>query len=136
MHTDWPFLDDRHRAFAGELDAWASEHVGALAEPTEEELDGACRSLVRAMAADGWLRHIVGETPLDVRTLCLARETLALERAGGLLVRDAGTRQRTISLFGTQELKARYLPAVATGERIAAFALSEPDAGSDVAGSR
>jgi acyl-CoA dehydrogenase len=95
-------------------------------------LDDRCRALVAALA-DGWLTHAVGE-PLDVRTLCLARETLA--RRDGLAdfaFAMQGLGSGPISLFGTADQRARYLPAVAAGERIAAFALSEPDAGSDVA---
>ena len=133
---DWPFLDDRHRAFAGELDAWASEQVGALPEPAEEELDGACRSLVGAMAAGGWLRPVVpgADGGLDVRTLCLARETLAYWNAlADFSFAMQGLGSGAISLFGSADLQERYLPAVAAGEHIAAFALSEPEAGSDVA---
>src|SRR4051794_14780988 len=123
---EWPFFDDAHREF----DAWAREHVPEVAET---ELDARCRALVRALAADGWLRHAVGE-PLDVRTLCLARETLAYHDAlADFAFAMQGLGSGPISLFGSEEQKARYLPAVAAGEKIAAFALSEPDAGSDVA---
>jgi acyl-CoA dehydrogenase len=123
--TDWPFFEERHRAFA----AWAAEHVP---EVGEAPLDDRCRALVAALA-DGWLTHAVGE-PLDVRTLCLARETLA--RRDGLAdfaFAMQGLGSGPISLFGTPEQRERHLPAVAAGEKIAAFALSEPDAGSDVA---
>ena len=133
---DWPFLDDRHRAFAGELDGWASEQIGAMPEPAEEELDGACRSLVSAMAEAGWLRHVVpgADGGLDVRTLCLARETLAYWNAlADFSFAMQGLGSGAISLFGSGELQERYLPGVAAGERIAAFALSEREAGSDVA---
>jgi len=135
-YLDWPFLDDRHRAFARELDGWASEHVGALPEPAEEELDGACRSLVEAMGAAGWLRHVVpgDDGAIDVRTLCLARETLAYwDALADFSFAMQGLGSGAISLFGSGELQERYLPGVAAGEYIAAFALSEPEAGSDVA---
>jgi acyl-CoA dehydrogenase len=88
---------------------------------------------VRALARDGWLTHAVGE-PLDVRTLCLARETLA--RHDGLAdfaFAMQGLGSGPISLFGSEDQRARYLHAVRSGEKVAAFALSEPDAGSDVA---
>jgi len=101
-------------------------------EVGERSLDDRCRALVAALA-DGWLTHAVGE-PLDVRTLCLARETLA--RHDGLAdfaFAMQGLGSGPISLFGTEEQRARYLPAVAAGDSIAAFALSEPGAGSDVA---
>jgi acyl-CoA dehydrogenase len=133
---DWPFLDERHRSFAHDLDGWASEHVGAMPEPAEEELDGACRSLVRAMAAGGWLRHVVpgADGGLDVRTLCLARETLAYWNGlADFSFAMQGLGSGAISLFGSGDLRERYLPGVAAGEYIAAFALSEPEAGSDVA---
>jgi acyl-CoA dehydrogenase len=122
---DWPFFEDRHREFA----AFAAAH---LPDPVEEDLDARCRGFVRALARDGWLGHAVGET-LDVRTLCLARETLA--RHDGLAdfaFAMQGLGAGPISLFGSDEQRAEYLPAVAAGEKIAAFALSEPDAGSDV----
>ncbi len=87
---------------------------------------------MRALARDGWLEHTVGS--LDVRTLCLAREALA--RHDGLAdfaFAMQGLGSGPISLFGDASQRERYLPAVAAGEKIAAFALSEPDAGSDVA---
>jgi acyl-CoA dehydrogenase len=121
---EWPFFEDRHREFA----AWAREHL----PDAEGELDERCRGLVRALA-NGWLEHAVRE-PLDVRTLCLARETLAHHDAlADFAFAMQGLGSGPITLFGDAETKARYLPAVAAGEKIAAFALSEPDAGSDVA---
>jgi acyl-CoA dehydrogenase len=123
---EWPFFEPRHREFA----AFAAAH---LPDAVEEDLDARCRGLVRTLARDGWLDHAVGE-PLDVRTLCLARETLA--RHDGLAdfaFAMQGLGSGPIALFGTPDQRARYLPAVARGEKIAAFALSEPDAGSDVA---
>jgi acyl-CoA dehydrogenase len=122
---EWPFFEDRHREFA----AWATEHVPEVAET---ELDDRCRGFVGALA-DGWLDHTVAE-PLDVRTLCLARETLAYHDAlADFAFAMQGLGTGPITLFGDDDLKAEYLPAVAAGAKIAAFALSEPDAGSDVA---
>jgi acyl-CoA dehydrogenase len=90
-------------------------------------------ALVRALAADGWLDHSVAD-PLDVRTLCLARETLAYHDAlADFAFAMQGLGAGPITLFGDAGLRERYLPAVAAGEKIAAFALSEPEAGSDVA---
>src|ERR1700754_4047251 len=95
-------------------------------------LDDRCRALVRALAAEGWLEHCVGA--LDVRTLCLARERLAYHDAlADFAFAMQGLGSGAISLFGTPEQRDAYLPAVAAGEKIAAFALSEPEAGSDVA---
>ncbi len=132
---DWPFFDDRHRAFAADLDAWA-DRTDAVKLHGDHDLDGDCRTILRALAEGGWLRNAVPDAAgkLDVRTLCLTRETLA--RHSGLadfVFAMQGLGSGPISLFGTDEQKARWLPGVAAGETIAAFALSEPDAGSDVA---
>ena len=129
----WPFLDDAHRALADELDAWARAEVGGLAEPSEDELDAHCRDLVGRLAAGGWLAPVVGE-PIDVRAACVTRETLAYHHAlADFAFAMQGLGSGAISLFGSDELRERYLPGVADGRLIAAFALSEPEAGSDVA---
>jgi acyl-CoA dehydrogenase len=132
----WPFFEDRHRELAGELSRWAAATVPALID--HDDVDGSCRRLVQAMGAAGWLRTAVpasGPTPaFDVRALCICRETLAYQCGladFSFAMQGLGT--GPISLFGSDELKARYLPPVANGKTIAAFALSEPDAGSDVA---
>ncbi len=133
-----PFFEARHRRFAEEISAFATNVATGLVD--HHDVDASCRRLVRALGEAGFLRHAViaphgGEAPsLDVRTLCLARETLAA--AAGLAdfafaMQGLGT--GPVSLFGTKEQKERWLPAVAKGERIAAFALSEPEAGSDPA---
>jgi alkylation response protein AidB-like acyl-CoA dehydrogenase len=132
----WPFFEDRHRAFARALDAWAAAEIG---DDHGEDVDAACRALVKQLGAGGWLRHAVALDGgrLDVRTLCLARETLG--RHSGLAdfaFAMQGLGAGPISVFGSDALRARYLPAVAAGETIAAFALSEPDAGSDVTAMR
>jgi acyl-CoA dehydrogenase len=137
----WPFFDEEHRRLASELDAWAAREVERIEHG--RSLDDACRALVRALGEAGWLRLVVqgdhgGARPkLDVRSLCLAREILA--RHSGLAdfafaMQGLGT--GAISLFGTDELKARYLPPVRDGRRIAAFALTEPERGSDAANLR
>lgn len=130
---DWPFFDERHRLLAGKLETWCAAELDAD-EPAD--VDAACRSLVRRLGDGGWLRHCVpdGEGRLDVRTLCIIRETLA--RHSGLAdfaFAMQGLGSGTISLFGSEAQKAAYLPAVARGEKIAAFALTEPVSGSDVA---
>jgi acyl-CoA dehydrogenase len=129
-YLDWPFFDDRHRALARELDAWATQHVAHDHGP---DVDAQCRALVRSLGAAGWLRHAVGET-IDTRAVCLIRETLA--RHSGLAdfaFAMQGLGSGAISLAGTLEQRERYLTRVARGEAIAAFALSEAEAGSDVA---
>ncbi len=137
-YLDWPFFEERHRVLARELDAWASEHI---AHAHGADVDAECRALVRALGQGGWLRHAVGGTAfgaaadtIDTRAICLIRETLA--RHSGLAdfafaMQGLGT--GAISLDGTPAQKQRYLTRVARGEAISAFALSEPDAGSDVA---
>jgi acyl-CoA dehydrogenase len=129
----WPFFEERHRTLAAQLDDWAKKHVH---EGDHGDVDGACRELVAALAAGGWLEHSVneaGKAP-DVRSLCLIRETLA--RHSGLAdfaFAMQGLGSGPITLFGTPDQRAAYLPAVRAGRKIAAFALSEPEAGSDVA---
>jgi acyl-CoA dehydrogenase len=132
-YLSWPFLDDAHRERAAALQAWASSELADLAEPGEAELDDHCRDLVARLADGGWLHAAVG-TPIDVRTLCLTRETLAYHHAlADFAFAMQGLGSGAISLFGSDELRDRYLPGVADGRLIAAFALSEPEAGSDVA---
>ncbi|MDI6623139.1 MAG: acyl-CoA dehydrogenase family protein [Brevundimonas sp.] len=132
---DWPFFDDRHRAFAADLEAWADK-TDAVNLHGDHDLDGDCRTILKALAEGGWLNNAVPDAngKLDVRTLCLTRETLA--RRSGLadfVFAMQGLGSGPISLFGTEDQKARWLPGVAAGQTIAAFALSEPEAGSDVA---
>jgi alkylation response protein AidB-like acyl-CoA dehydrogenase len=129
----WPFLDDAHRERATALEAWAHAELAGLGEPAEDELDDHCRDLVGRLAEGGWLHAAVG-APIDVRALCLTRETLAYHHAlADFAFAMQGLGSGAISLFGSDELRARYLPGVADGRLIAAFALSEPEAGSDVA---
>lgn len=133
---DWPFFEDRHRAFAADIEAWAEANSDALHLHGDQDLDGDCRAILKALADGGWIRNAVPDADgrLDVRTLCLTRETLA--RRSGLadfVFAMQGLGSGPISLFGTAEQKARWLPGVAAGHTIAAFALSEPEAGSDVA---
>lgn len=136
----WPFFEDRHRALAEDLDAFAEREIAPLAHlgHAEEGLDDACRELLRRLSDGGWTAHAVpgpaNDGRLDVRTLCLIRETLA--RRSGLadfVFAMQGLGAGPLSLFGTPEQQATWLPRVASGEVACAFALSEPDAGSDAA---
>jgi len=126
----WPFFDRRHRELAARLNRWAPKHAGHSGN-----VDDDCRRLVKALGKGGWLEHAApANGRLDVRTLCLVRETLA--RHSGLAdfsFAMQGLGSGPITLFGTPAQRRRYLADVRAGKKIAAFALTEPDAGSDVA---
>jgi len=133
----WPFFDAAHRDFARSLGEWADATMSGL---PYDAVDAACRARVRALGDAGFLKAVVpaehgGLFPrLDVRTLCLAREILAWrDGLADFAFAMQGLGSGAITLFGGDEIKARYLPAVRDGRAIAAFALSEPEAGSDVA---
>ncbi len=133
----WPFFEDHHRQLFEQLEQWAIENLNYR---NHEDVDAACRQLVAELAAGGWLNYSAPELPvrdsrpLDVRTLCLIRETLA--RHSGLADFAFGMQglgSGSISLCGSDAIQQEYLPAVRAGKKIAAFALSEKEAGSDVA---
>ncbi len=137
---DWPFLEPCHKQLALDADAWARDALPELLVDEHDDLDGTCRKLVRALGEAGWLRHCVpaayggANDTLDVRSIALLRQTLAYHSGlADFAFAMQGLGSGAISLFGTEALKAKYLPGVAKGELIAAFALSEPDAGSDAA---
>jgi acyl-CoA dehydrogenase len=129
-YLDWPFFEQRHRELEASLDEWANAH---LHQDSSTDVDAQCRALVKALGAAGWLEHAVGDA-IDTRSICLIRETLARhEGLADFAFAMQGLGSGAISLAGTPEQKQRWLPPVARGEAIAAFALSEPEAGSDVA---
>jgi alkylation response protein AidB-like acyl-CoA dehydrogenase len=138
-HREWPFFEPRHREFAAQLDAWADAHVAAV--PHDADVDATCRRFVTALGDAGWLRAVVPGTAhggtadaIDTRLLCLAREILASRHAlADFAFAMQGLGAGAISLDGSSDQKARWLPLVATGRAIPAFALSEAEAGSDVA---
>ncbi|RDI08085.1 acyl-CoA dehydrogenase family protein [Comamonas sp. AG1104] len=137
-YLKWPFFEPHHARLAQSLDAWARQSIAHAHGP---DVDAECRKLVKALGEAGWLRHAVAGTAyggageqIDTRAICLIRETLA--RHSGLAdfaFAMQGLGSGAISLAGSDEQKTRYLSLVARGEAISAFALSEPDAGSDVA---
>jgi acyl-CoA dehydrogenase len=152
---EWPFFTPAHRDLAERVDSWAAQrfprltHAGAGsahaddpdARPEDRDsVDAACRERVRDLGSAGWTRYSVPFDPegaaaeFDVRALALIRETLAWhDGLADFAFAMQGLGSGAISLAGSPEIKRRYLPRVAAGEAIAAFALSEPDAGSDVA---
>jgi len=131
---NWPFFEDRHRAWAEKLGAWAKTN---LSDVDHHDVDAACRRLVKALGDGGFLSVTApgeGNDKLDVRTLALARETLAYHAGlADFAFAMQGLGAGPISLYGTPDQRAQWLPKTRNGEAIAAFALSEPASGSDVA---
>jgi len=136
-HLDWPFFDPAHRAFATDLAAWIAGRTAAGSDG--RDVDARCRDWVRTLGRAGWLKCCVESADgglhrrLDSRTLCVARETLAYhDGMADFAFAMQGLGSGAITLAGSALQRARWLPLVAEGAAIAAFALSEPDAGSDV----
>lgn len=133
---DWPFFEPRHRGLADALEDWASANLGNI---DHGDVDSACRELVAKLGEGGWLLHSAVDpedetSRLDVRSLCIIRETLA--RHDGLAdfsfaMQGLGT--GALSLFGTPEQRNAWLAKTRRGVALSAFALSEPKSGSDVA---
>jgi acyl-CoA dehydrogenase len=133
----WPFFDEPHRRFADKVARWADATLATL---PHDDVDAACRARVKALGQAGILDVVVPKTyggthdGFDVRSLALAREILSYrDGLADFAFAMQGLGSAPITLFGSDTLKQRYLPAVRKGDAIAAFALSEPDAGSDVA---
>jgi len=130
---DWPFFEAQHRELAKRLEQWCAANIG---DEHADDVDAACRRLVSDLGKAGFLNLCVaddGKAP-DVRSLAIARSTLA--RASGLAdfaFAMQGLGSGAISLFGSDAQKGEWLPKVASGEAIAAYALTEPDTGSDAA---
>lgn len=134
-YLDWPFFEDRHRARAAALREWAA---GLAVD--HGDTDAACRALVAALGDGGWLLATavdpVAPAPLDVRALCLSREVLAYDDGlADFAFAMQGLGTGAISLFGSPEQQAEWLPLTRTGRAISGFALTEPGSGSDVAAS-
>jgi acyl-CoA dehydrogenase len=136
-HMDWPFFEPRHKLLATQIAQWA----GHQERSEHDDVDDACRGLVRRLGEGGWLKYAIGGTAyganadaIDTRAICLIREILAQHSGlADFAFAMQGLGSGAITLFGTSQQKAKYLPPVAKGKAIAAFALSEIDAGSDVA---
>ncbi|PIT72902.1 acyl-CoA dehydrogenase [Limnohabitans sp. JirII-31] len=137
---DWPFFDDAHRQLKSDLHAWCIAHIGGEAEH-DHDVDAQCRHWVQALGRGDWLRYAVAglayggdQDVIDTRSICLLREELAWHHGlADFAFAMQGLGSGAISLFGTEAQKQNYLPRVVEGSAIAAFALSEPHAGSDVA---
>ena len=135
-YLDWPFLEDRHRKLKSDLVDWCEQYTFDEGDDT----DDICRQLVGDMGKAGWLKNCVpgawggASEKLDVRSIALCRETLAYYSGlADFSLAMQGLGSGAISLAGTDAQRQRFLPAVAAGDAIAAFALSEAKAGSDVA---
>lgn len=129
----WPFFDERHRELAARLEDWCKEW---LSDPHPADADAACRTLVNEYGRAGFLKLCIanGQSRPDVRSLAIARETLAYHSGlADFAFAMQGLGSGAISLFGTVEQKREWLPKIAAGETIAAFAMTEPECGSDVA---
>ena len=128
-HYGWPFFEERHGKLAREVEQWAGEN---LAHAHGEDADAICRRLVQDLGCAGYLRHCVADNP-DVRSIALVREVLAYHAGlADLAFVMQGLGSGPIVLAGSEALKKQYLHKAANGDAIAAFALSEPEAGSDV----
>jgi acyl-CoA dehydrogenase len=142
-HLAWPFFDEAHRVFKTQLQDWTTKQFADLHghDESRDAIDRECVSLVKALGQGGWLKpaiagkqHGGASEVIDTRTICLLREELAWHHGlADFAFAMQGLGSGAISLKGTPEQQAAYLPRVAKGEALAAFALSEPDAGSDVA---
>src|SRR5215469_13721991 len=137
----WPFLEERHRALAGAIESWCAANLpstnASANASAHANLDAACRDLVRKLGRDGWIAYTAPDpaapAPLDVRALCLIRETLARHDAlADFAFAMQGLGAGPIGLFGNAEQR-QWLTRTRGGGAIAAFALTEQQSGSDVA---
>lgn len=137
-YLDWPFFQQHHRELAVNLEQWCCQQLDNIID--HSDVDAACADILRRLAEGGWLAYAIPKAyggvfeQLDVRSLCIIRETLA--RHDGLadfVFAMQGLGSGTISLFASEAIRHQYLSAVAKGEKVAAFALTELESGSDVA---
>src|SRR3989442_6609595 len=131
-HLEWPFFEPRHAELARRAESWAAANLGYA---HDEAADSVCRRLVKDMGSAGFLVHCAPpDSRFDVRSLALLREVFAFHAGlADFALTMQGLGSGPVALAGTDAQKSRYVGRAARGEAIAAFALSEPDAGSDVA---
>jgi len=141
-YLQWPFFESHHRQLADNLELWCQQYLEPLInqENFHQDIDLSCANILQLLSKGGWLKYSVPKShggkfeALDVRSLCIIRETLA--RHDGLadfVFAMQGLGSGAISLFGNEQQKSNYLPAVSIGKKVAAFALTELESGSDVA---
>lgn len=137
----WPFFDEPHRRLATEAADWGAANLADGAHPSERgAVDARCRELVTRLGKAGLLRHCLRaadggpSAEFDARSICLLRQSLAYhDGLADFAFAMQGLGSAPLSLAGGEQMRALWLPRVAAGTAIAAFALSEPEAGSDVA---
>src|SRR5262245_43798334 len=128
-HYGWPFFEERHRLLAHQGEAWAKKAVEWI---SEDDVDKTCRKICKALGAAHFLEHCVSDSP-DVRSIALLREVLAYHAGlADFALAMQGLGSAPVILAGSDAQKKAWLPRVSKGDAIAAFALSEPEAGSDV----
>lgn len=129
--TELPFFGTEHRNLRKRAVAIAKDATSLI---DHHDVDASCRRLVKDFAKQGLLNLSVPQTRHDVRSLCLIRECMSYEDGlADFAFAMQGLGSGPIVLFGTEDQKRRWLPQVVAGEALAAFAISEPEAGSDVA---
>jgi len=138
-YLEWPFFAPRHRALNDKLAAWTASHQQLL-DSNGHDIERVTRDIAAELGNAGWLRYLVPATlggplpAIDVRSLCLIRETLAFHSGvADCAFAIQGLGSAPITLFGNAALKQKFLPGMIEGKRLGAFALSEPESGSDVA---
>ncbi|MEE2761722.1 MAG: acyl-CoA dehydrogenase family protein [Pseudomonadota bacterium] len=142
-YLDWPFFDGGHRQLAANITAWSEKEWGGENHPEPADnaaLDAEVKQIVAKLGKAGWLKYAVPAAyggvleNLDARSLCIARQSLGYHSGlADFVMAMQGLGSGSITLYGSEEQKAKYLPGVAAGTQIAAFAISEAEGGSDVA---
>ena len=131
LDLDWPFFDTRHRQLVRDLESWAAANLSAA---HTDDVEAEVRALVAKLGSAGFLGLTIADGALDVRSLAIARSTLAYHSGlADFAFAMQGLGSGAISLFGTARQRAQYLSQVASGQSIAAFAMTEPATGSDAA---